>query len=251
MTGAPAGSLVLAVDTSSPVTSVALARADLASGGCALVAERADDRSPAAEVLATLIEAVLGDAGAGPRDLAVVAVGTGPGPFTGLRAGIVTASLLARAAGAARAGVTSLDALAHAAATVHGDHASAGGAAGGAELLVATDARRREVYWATYRLSAGGAVRLAGPAVAAASHVPAPSGARVVVGRGAVIYADVLGPPAAHLSDLLDPPARAVAELAVRDLAAGAPGPLTPQYLRRPDAREPGPRKRVLSGGGR
>jgi len=117
-------------------------------------------------------------------------------------------------------------------------------AAGAAGLLVVTDARRREVYWAAYD---GAGRRVAGPEVCRpaelAGRLPG-LGVRRAAGFGARTYADVLG------LDVVEPehpsPAGLVA-VASTVLRSGAPAdPLTPLYLRRPDAVEPGARKRVL-----
>jgi tRNA threonylcarbamoyladenosine biosynthesis protein TsaB len=217
--------LLLALDTSSPTASVLLA--EVSGSRCEAVAglDAPDVRRPA-DLLAPTVAAVLAEAGVRARDVGAVAVGTGPGPFTALRAGLVTARTLALALGVPVAGVGSLDALAEAV-RERVDRP-----------LVATDARRREVYWAAY--DAGR--RTAGPGVDRPGAVPI--GDRPVVGRGAWLYPEVLGTP---VGDVLDPPAWAVARLAAGDLAAGRPGPVVPQYLRRPDAREPGPRKRVTA----
>ncbi|MGF1648349.1 MAG: tRNA (adenosine(37)-N6)-threonylcarbamoyltransferase complex dimerization subunit type 1 TsaB [Kineosporiaceae bacterium] len=221
--------LLLALDTSSPVVSVALV--EVSGDGVDPVAGRDvhDARRPA-DLLAPAVAAVLSAGGVRPRDLGAVAVGTGPGPFTALRAGVVTARALALALGVPVAGVGSLDALAEAV-RERVDRP-----------LVVTDARRRQVYWAAY--DAGR--RTAGPAVDRPDAVPVAG--RPVVGRGAWLYPEVLGAP---VDDVLDPPAGAVARLAAADLAAGRPGPVAPQYLRRPDVREPTARKRVTAAGPR
>lgn len=217
--------LLLALDTSSVTVSVELVR--VADGGVDSVASREvpDARRPA-DLLAPAVSDVLSRGGVTAADLGAVAVGTGPGPFTGLRAGLVTARTLAMAVGVPVVGVGSLDALAEA---VRGESP---------QVVVVTDARRREVYWAAYE----DGLRVAGPAVGPASAVPVDG--RAVVGRGALLYADQLGPPA---SRVLDPPAAAVARLAAAELAAGRTGVLQPQYLRRPDVREPTARKRVTA----
>ena len=97
--------------------------------------------------------------GVRPADLAAIVAGLGPGPFTGLRVGLVTAASMGQALGIPTYGVCSLDAL--------------GRAAGPGRVLVATDARRREVYWATYL----DGVRVTGPDVAK------PADGRRVTGR--------------------------------------------------------------------
>jgi tRNA threonylcarbamoyl adenosine modification protein YeaZ len=222
--------LLLALDTASAAVSVAL------HDGEKVLAERTGASAPRhVELLTPLISEVLTAAGGKPADLTALAVGVGPGPFTGLRVGLVTARVLGLTLGIDVLGVCSLDALA------------AGAVAGGltaTEFLVATDARRREVYWARYRMDGGdvdgGAlpVRVDGPHVAAAGDLP--RGGLAVAGRGAQLYPDELGDAVLPL----DPPAADLARLAVR----GEPYliPAEPLYLRRPDATAPGARKRVL-----
>ena len=101
---------------------------------------------------------------------------------------------------------------------------------------MATDARRQEVYWARY--SAAGE-RLSGPGVASPAALP---GQLPTAGEGPARYPGLL----ANRIEPRYPAAGTLAELAVRALAAGAPlPPPDPLYLRRPDAREPGPPKRV------
>lgn len=118
--------------------------------------------------------------------------------------------------------------------------ASAASVSAGAEFLVATDARRREVYWARYDASGR---RLEGPAVGRADSI---QGAVLlpVAGAGGPLYAEAFGPVIAPLY----PDARTLCEI-VAGRAPGAAGPpllsAEPLYLRRPDAREPGPPKRV------
>lgn len=217
--------LLLALDTATPAVTVAL------HDGTRVVAQStAHDPRRHGELLAPGIAAVLSEAGADRRDLTDVAVGTGPGPFTGLRVGLVSARTLALALGLRLHGVCTLDVLARAAL-----EESPGALAGG--FLVATDARRREVYWAAYD---GAGARVEGPAVARPADVPRDG--RPVVGRGAELYADVLGAAVTPL----DPSAADLARLVVAGLAAGAVfDELEPRYLRRPDVMEPAARKRV------
>jgi tRNA threonylcarbamoyl adenosine modification protein YeaZ len=213
--------LLLAFDTATPEVTVAL------HDGAAVVAgETAADARRPGELLAVLIDKVLRSVGADQTDLTGIAVGTGPGPYTGLRAGLVTARVLSSALGIRTDGICTLDVIA----------AAARDGAGGREFLVATDARRREVYWARY--SPAGQ-RTAGPLVSRPADLPR---GLPVAGEGALLYPELTASP-------LDPrfPAAAVlAGLAAGRLAAGEPpGPDEPLYLRRPDAREPGKPKRV------
>lgn len=199
--------LVLGLDTSTPAVSVALV--DLAEG---LLAERiVVDGRRHGEVLAVGIQAVLGCAGRRPADLDAVVVGLGPGPFTGLRVGIVTAAALGDALGLPVHGVCSLDGLAQP----------------GRATLAVTDARRKEVYWAAYDESGA---RVDGPHVDAPDVARAAAGGRAVVGEGAHLYA---------FDGVLDlPRAPSVAALVARAPLGQAPAPLVPLYLRRPDAQE-------------
>ena len=222
---------MLVLDTATPAVTAAVVR--IWPRAIELVSARvATDPSAArrhGELLAPSVAAVLAEAGLAAGDLAAVVAGTGPGPFTGLRVGLVTAAAFADALGIPAYGVCSLDGL--------------GGAMRGAgRVLVATDARRREVYWAAY---ADGA-RLAGPAVDRPAELAArlPSlGVTVACGAGARQYTDVLGLPVTG-PESPDPVAlAAVAAEAVRSRAQA--GPLTPLYLRHPDAAEPGRPKAV------
>lgn len=167
-------------------------------------------------------------AGLSLADIDAVVCGAGPGPFTGLRAGMVTAAALAHARGIPAYPVCSLDAI-----------AAAAGA--GDELLVVTDARRREVYWARY--DAAGA-RIAGPSVDYPDDVDT-AGAVRAAGHGLEVYPAAFGLP--RVAPRYPTPRGLV--LVARDalLAGAEPAPLTPLYLRRPDAQEPGERKRVMS----
>ncbi|GAA4348361.1 tRNA (adenosine(37)-N6)-threonylcarbamoyltransferase complex dimerization subunit type 1 TsaB [Angustibacter luteus] len=227
--------LLLAFDTATPAVTVAL------HDGDEVVAQSlAVDARRHGELLAPGIEQVLGDAGVRPGDLTDIAVGTGPGPFTGLRVGLVTAISMASALGIRAHGLCTLDALALRA--VQEDAVVPEG-----DFLVATDARRREVYWAAYEQRPDGSVgavpqRVHGPAVSRPADVPV--GGRPVVGRGADLYPDHLGLSIGPI----DPSAAALAHLAVQLLDKGADlSDLTPRYLRRPDVHEGGPRKTVLS----
>ena len=107
---------------------------------------------------------------------------------------------------------------------------------------MATDARRREVYWARY--DADGR-RLDGPAVGFPADVAEAAADRpgiLTAGAGAALYPGVLGEPI----EPSYPAAGTLAGIAAQQIAAGEPGSgAEPIYLRRPDARVPGPPKRV------
>jgi tRNA threonylcarbamoyl adenosine modification protein YeaZ len=137
--------VLLAIDTSAG-TSVAVVDRD---AGVLAELNEADTRRHA-EVIGTMIESALREAGVAVTDLSGVAVGMGPGPFTGLRVGIAAARAFAFGAGKPVVPVVSHDAVAFGAAS---------------PLLVVTDARRREVYWSAYSGTdeAGLPVRDSGP----------------------------------------------------------------------------------------
>ncbi|NKX50261.1 tRNA (adenosine(37)-N6)-threonylcarbamoyltransferase complex dimerization subunit type 1 TsaB, partial [Arthrobacter deserti] len=217
----------------------AIASAALLTGeGETVRAFATEDTRTHAEVLAPGIRALLDGAGVQPAQLDALVVGVGPGPFTGLRSGIATARTLAFAWHKPLHGVMSLDAIA-------AEAGPAARAAGQAEFVAATDARRREVYWARYgtdgQASAGLPGLLDGPHVGPASEVPA----LPAYGRGAGLYPDQLA-AAAGFEDV-QPTAEALGRTAAARLAQGLPLlDTTPLYLRESDAKVPGPRKRAL-----
>jgi tRNA threonylcarbamoyl adenosine modification protein YeaZ len=217
--------LVLVLDSATPAVTAALAR--VGPTAVDLLAERVTvDAHAHGELLAPQIDAVLAEGGAKPADLAAVVVGVGPGPFTGLRVGLVTAAAFGQVLGIPAYGVCSLDAL---------------GWRQPGRLLVATDARRKEVYWAEYL----DGTRVEGPAVDAPATVARRSRAERALGDGALRYAETLGRPVAD--EPRYPPAAGLAALAADRVRARAPSePLTPLYLRRPDAAAPAGRKPVL-----
>ncbi len=212
--------LILAIDTSTSAIGVAV----LAPGAEPVVGVDVDARAHT-EKLAPLVRDVLARAGATPADLTGIAVGTGPGPFTGLRVGLVTAVTMGLALGIPVHGVCSLDALA--------EQALVAAADGIDEVLVATDARRKEVYWARYGRGADGAVALTEPAVDRPAEVADAVRALPTVGRGPVLFPDLFPNPAGQLLDV-DP--SWLGQVALRRLANGDPMPVEPLYLRRPDA---------------
>jgi tRNA threonylcarbamoyl adenosine modification protein YeaZ len=218
--------LVLAFDTATAAVTVALC--DWAPGdGVRLRAAAGEvDRRRHAELLAPSIAAVLAEGGTTSAALSAVAVGVGPGPYTGLRVGLATARALGDALRIPVHGVCTLDVIAWASGRTE-------------PFVVATDARRKEVYWARYHCARR---RADGP------HVGRPDDAAMdglpVVGQAGELYPEILGEPRPPLL----PSADALAELTVARLDGGegpALLPPRPLYLRRPDAREPGPVKRV------
>jgi tRNA threonylcarbamoyl adenosine modification protein YeaZ len=224
--------LVLALDTATPAVTAGV----LCLPGQGLTGQGPTEQAPVevlaeqttvdarahGELLMPSVCAVLAVAGLAMGDLDAVVCGAGPGPFTGLRVGMVTAAALGDALGIPVYPVGSLDAIAHRAGV-------------GTTLLVATDARRREVYWARYDETG---VRVEGPRVSRPDEVPLDGVSRAagaaVSGFGLPVVAPEYPDPAALVM---------VVAAAVREQAP--PGPLTPLYLRRPDALEPGPAKRV------
>jgi tRNA threonylcarbamoyl adenosine modification protein YeaZ len=217
--------LVLAVDTATPAITAGLVA--LGDGPPEVLAERVTiDAKAHGELLTPHILDALAAAGRRLSDVDALVCGVGPGPFTGLRAGMVTAAALGHSLGVPVHPVCSLDAIA---AEVPGS------------ALVVTDARRKELYWASYR----DGERVAGPEVCRPADLPAlEAGIEGGTVAGARMFAEALGVTMAgpeHPSPLGLVHA---AGPAVRGNAV--PQPLTPLYLRRPDATVPGERKRVL-----
>jgi len=251
--------LVLALDTSTPSVTAGVVRlrrpheiiAALEAGavlgdatsrpGALLAEESVTDPYAHAERLMPLALAALATAGKSLRDLDAVVVGLGPGPFTGLRVGIATAAALGDGLGIAVHGVPSHDGTARAMEPLPG------------ALLVVTDARRREVYLSAYRADGG---KVLGPLVVAPAAVPqlltdndvTPA---FITGQGAPLMDPFRSPS-------FDPAVRNAADAArslglveraaVSLLTGVVPGPLTPLYLRRPDATEPGARRKSVLG---
>ncbi|MET8521660.1 tRNA (adenosine(37)-N6)-threonylcarbamoyltransferase complex dimerization subunit type 1 TsaB [Nocardioides sp. NBC_00163] len=210
--------MLLAFDTATPQVTVAL------HDGDDVVAEVVSDRTMKhGEQLAPLISDVLTEAGIVRQDLTAIAVGAGPGPFTGLRVGLVTARTLGFALEIPVYAACTLDVLAV--------EAVASGVGG--PFFVATDARRKEVYLASYDPDG---VRLEGPVVARPAEVATSA---PVVGEGALLYPDAFPTPLGPVRPSAGWLARAVAEEQVELMD---PEPL---YLRRPDAVEQAAQKKV------
>ena len=222
--------LLLDVDTSSSIVSAAVAVVGDADVQVTVSRDEAGGNRHG-ELLSALIDEVLRETGATPADLMAVAVGLGPGPFTGLRVGVVTAASLADALAVPSYGVCSLDAIAH-------------GHPGVTDLLVCTDARRKQVYWARYDVTR---TRVEGPDIATPHDVAARFAADVdiVVGAGVALYPDEFATFRRTADAAVS--ATLVAQLAAAKAAAGAPSDvMEPMYLRRPDAAPPGRPKPVL-----
>lgn len=238
--------MLLAIDSS------AGASATVIHDGQILASWRTAETNTHAEVLATAVQRTLAEAGAGGAELDGVVVGVGPGPFTGLRVGLALAHSLAEVWQKPLHGVCSLDSLAL--------RAAAQGLT--REFLAASDARRREIYWAQYRaqshetdgsgpvvssspaVSSGPAVSLQvldGPHVSAAAEAPG----LPALGAGVGLYAEQI-----HLAEGLPegadqwlPDAEELAQL-VDSGAAQLRDPL-PLYLRESDAKVPQQMKRA------
>ena len=207
--------LLLALDTATPTLVAGVAR--WSAGAAEVLAEEARPSGTRhAELLTPAIRAALSAAGVTMRQIEGVVVGLGPGPFTGLRVGVVTAAALADARGLPVVGVCSLDAV------------------GEGERTVVTDARRRELYWARYDASGD---RIDGPGV------ERPEGFAVAgpyVGDPA--FAERLGAPVEEAVVSTAGLLRAAAPQLADPASAG---PLVPLYLRRPDAVPPTASKAV------
>lgn len=254
--------LVLALD-SSATASVALARVHGSEAGASfeiLARYESEDTRSHAEVMGPYAQAALQDAGVRGEDLDAILTGTGPGPFTGLRAGIVTARALGFAWSVPVYGMMSLAALAERAVSgvVAGEagvdtageenaeraFASAESAEliEGAELLVLSDARRREVYSARYRVNAEGYSLVDGPNVCPASEILPGEAPSYAYGYGAGLYSEALeehGWTIVESARGVHPHAEylvaAAARLGVENLSEDT----SAQYLRDSDAKVP------------
>lgn len=217
---------VLAIDTAT--TALVTGVVDTESGQ---ITQRilADARAHNERLMPTILE-VMSEASLELGALDAIVAGMGPGPFTGLRVGMATAQALADALSIPLHGVCTHDAIAHAA-LAGADAAEEKNAA-----LVATDARRKEIYWATYRAGQ----RIAGPDVSKPGELAVQDIVQVIIPEK---LADQLP---RELAALPRSEAAPTAEglVAVARLDA-EPEPFVPMYLRRPDAVPP--KKQQLS----
>lgn len=205
--------VILGIDTSSDIC------AGIAVDGRMVAARSLPERRAHAELLMPLIGDLCQECGIELRELTGIAVGVGPGPFTGLRVGVVTAATLGAVLQVPVTGVCSLDVV-----------AAQWGADAPTDFVIVADARRQELYWARYRAGR----RVDGPAVSPPRDIPA----MPTAGPGVGVYelaGDCSGGPrvldagflAAHVEQFPD---------------AG----MEPLYLRRPDADIPTTRKSAL-----
>lgn len=211
--------MLLAFDTATALVTVALH-----DGDRVVVEHSSEQPMKHGEHLAPLIARAMDDVHIVRQDLTAIAVGVGPGPFTGLRVGLVTARTLGFVLQIPVYGVCSLDVIA---AEAVGEGAATG------SFLVATDARRKEVYLASYD---EGGRRLAGPVVSRPADVATTAD---VAGAGPGLYPESFPNPIAPMRPSAGWLAAAVSEELVELLD---PDPL---YLRRPDAVAGAPRKPV------
>lgn len=221
--------LLLALDTATPRVSVAIGNAGSVLGEVRLVGGRrhAEQLAPAIRYLCDELDIDLGH-------LTAIAVGVGPGLFTGLRVGVTTAKVMAQALRVPVVGISSLDLLAYPA-----RHTT--------RLIAAVlDARRHEVFHARYRPVPGGVQRISEYAVDRPDDVVADvlaGGEEVLlVGDGAQVYPEAF----ARLERVESagpaftaPSAAALVELATARVEREefeAPWDLRPIYLRGSDA---------------
>jgi tRNA threonylcarbamoyl adenosine modification protein YeaZ len=203
---------VLAIDTS-----VGVSVAILSSNG-EVTQSQTVDHGMQGELTAELISKVVSDSGLKIEEITDVVVGVGPGPFTGLRVGLVTASVFAHAREIPIHGICSLDAIAF-------DYAK--------PCVVVTDARRKELYWARYE-----GIRIGKPQVSKPEAIASQFPDTDFVGPGANLYPDYVSGNVTELK------AGSLAKL----FASGSAQlvDVSPMYLRKPDAVEPTTRKSVL-----
>jgi len=216
--------VVLAFDTAGSACSVAVGR-----DAALLAYERREMRYGHAEALLPMIDRVVAAAGLAAADLEVIAVSTGPGGFTGIRAGLAGAQGLALATGAKLIGVSSFAAVAALVPKTN------------TPLLVALDSRRVDPY---VQLAKGEPA--SEPAAVLlehlASHVAAlTGGARLRVAGDAAEAAGAALAAYGHIDVLTDTPpdARGVLAASLHQLAAADESPARPLYLRPPDVSFP------------
>ena len=227
--------IVLGFDTATPATAVALLDGERPGEAAERRHEPAAGERPGhAAQLLTLARELLDDAGLSFGDVDRIAVGLGPGTFTGLRIGVATARALAQAVQAELVGVSTLRALALEADAL---------ARGGDGVLAVIDARRGEAFAAGWRGAEPVIGQVAAPPGRLAQLVAGEGGAWLAVGDGALRFREDLErvgctvPPAGSAQHGVR--ARAVCRLALEAAEGTARDLVVPDYLRPPDAVRP------------
>lgn len=203
---------ILAIDTSVGVSVAVL------DGETVLAETTRTEHGIQGEQTAAFIFELLAESRLSTGDITDVVVGVGPGPYTGLRVGIATAQAFAFARNIPIEGICSLDAVAH-------DF--------GNPCVVVTDARRKELYWSKYD-----GKRIDQPQVNTPAEIAELVSASRVVGPAANLYPEVIS------GDVLPLRAASLGQLFASGNAQIVP--VSPLYLRKPDAQEPTNRKSVL-----
>lgn len=234
----------LALDTSTTWTSIALV-----ANSSVVVGREVAGVNPG-EVVVTTIDELLRESGESRGAITGIDVGVGPGPYTSTRVGVAIARTLGFALEVEVVGVCSHDAI--------GAQVASVGAAAADEFVVATDARRSEVYWARYR---GDGTRVAGPAVGKPADVAHANSVSVWFGNGLARHVEVAEQQAITVCEPTHPGAQWVAAVSAKARQAGGVVPVGqpaladhtsvtaipidleqmlfapyPLYLRRPDA---------------
>lgn len=232
--------LILALDTSS-ITSVALIKQDTNKTITTLTETTFYNTKHHAENLATAIQTNLTKSHTNTKNIDAIIVGKGPGPFTGLRAGIVTAKTLAYTWQKPLYGICSLDALAHQANEITTE----------TEFLITTNAKRQEVYWAHYRKQPTKTeptklIKINQVCVSKATNIPL-SKSLPTFGEGPKLYPQAFQPTPNYAQKLIYPLASHLGKIALQKLQnQNYLENESPLYLRHPDAKIPGKRKTVL-----
>ena len=221
--------IVVGIETSTPQTSVAIGTERELVGSISVAGKaRQESVTPALEQLSRWTGIELSQVGG-------IAVGIGPGLFTGLRVGIETAKTLAQVLAVPIVGITSLDSLAFSVRHTH-------------RLIVAViDGRRGEVFHAIYRALPGGVVRGSDYSVGTPDHLGAEletlPGEMLAVGDGAILYRSQLEELGSRVefasTSRAHPEAASLVELAVPRFLREEHDRLhdvVPMYLRRSDA---------------
>lgn len=227
--GGEAVVIVLGIDTSTPKTSVAL------GSDRDLLAALSVQGPARQDVVASAVDRLLAWVDRDPARLGGVAVGIGPGLFTGLRVGVETAKTLSQVLNIPILGIASLDVIAY-------------GVRHSTRTIVATiDARRGEIFWAIYRPVPGGVARDGDYRVGPPDHLVAELRAlgehALLVGNGAILYREQLGAagPRVEFASPADahPHASVLVELAAPRFEREEHqrwSEIVPLYLRRSDA---------------